>query len=184
MRRLVREGAQDPHVKARAREVAAASPDLHPADAVFRFVQALPYRRDESLAEAAGLSDTSEILQGAPHQLALERAGLPVEGDCDCRCVLAQSMLEALGYRTAFVLVRGRGRDDYSHVYSEVTLEDGRSLPLDTIMDGNEGRPRFAAGDEIGPPDARGRKVIPVQTSPVKLLALAALAALAWRTAR
>lgn len=164
MRLLVREGRAHPRVQARARQIVEAAPNLHPVAACFRFVQALPYRRDESIADEAGLADTSEILQGAPWQLEVEaREGAhAVEGDCDCRCVLLQSLLESLGYPTAFVLVRGPGRPDYSHVYTQVTLPNGGKVPLDTIMDGNGGRPFFGPGDEVKPPKARGRKVIPV----------------------
>jgi hypothetical protein len=135
---------------------------------------------DEEMARRAGLeADTSEILQGAPYQVERElRHGIQsVEGDCDCRAILYQSMLESLGYPTRFALVRGPGRADFSHVYSEVKTEDGWKA-ADTIMDGNGGRERFRFGDEVAPPLARGKATVPVDSSPIP--ALLVLGLIAW----
>jgi len=179
MRRLVKEGRAHPRVQQRARQIVSASPGLHPVEACYRYVQALPYRRDEQLAAQAGLDpDTSEILQGAPYQIEIaDRYGpSSVVGDCDCRSILLQSLLESLGYRTSFVLVKGPGRQDYSHVYTEVAIEGGRKVPLDTIFDGLGGREKFKPGDEVK--GARERKTVPVDGK--SWLGAAALFGLLW----
>lgn len=181
MRRLVREGAEDPLVSRRAKEVASSSPHIHPADAVFRYVQSMPYRQDADLATARGFDgdEYSEVIQGAPFQVEKEMAhgARSVEGDCDCRSVLFQSMVESMGYPTRMVLVRGPSRDTYSHVYSEVQTERGWQVS-DTIMDGNGGRPRFRFGDEVGAPDARDKRTFDVRGN--GLIGLLLLGALAW----
>ena len=164
MRQLVREGRESPLVRAHAEAVVASNPHLNPVDALFLHVRSLPYRYDEAILAAKGVSgDTAELLQGAPYQVEKFLLGGrgAVVGDCDDRAILLQSMLESRGVPTRFVLVRGPGRPDYSHVYSEAWTGAGW-LPLDTIMDGNEGRPLFGAGDEVAPPDARDRVSVPV----------------------
>lgn len=173
MRTLVREGRDDPSVAAQAANIVSRTPYLHPVAAIFRFVQSLPYVYDEELLKRRGIDpmDTSELLQGAPYQIdKYYRSGrASVEGDCDDRAILAQSLLEAMPEyrgRTRFVLVRGPDRDDYSHVYSEVDLGAGQWLPLDTIFDGHGGRPVYAPGDEVGAKDgARDRVSVPVDES-------------------
>ncbi len=171
MQTLVQEGRDNPIVAAQAAEICSRFPYMHPVAAVFRFVQSLPYVYDEELLARRGVdpADTSELLQGAPYQVAKYRSSgsQSVEGDCDDRAILTQSLLEAMpAYRgrTRFVLVRGPERDDYSHVYSEVALETGQWIPLDTIFDGKGGRPVYAPGDEVGAPEgARDRVSIPVE---------------------
>ena len=165
MRRLVIEGARHPYVRLRARQIAASYPGAHPVDALFRHVRSMPYVRDETLAKQRGLPfDTSEILQGAPYQLQQEALGGrgAVTGDCDCRVILLHSMCEAIGYPTRFVVVRGPGRPDFSHVFGEVHVGD-RWAAADTIMNGEGGRPLLELGQEIGPPVARDRTVIPLE---------------------
>ncbi len=165
MRQLVHEGRSSPIVAETAEAVVAANPHMHPVESVFRFVQRMPYRYDEDILKSRGISeDTSELLQGAPYQLQKAATlGLEsVEGDCDDRSILTQSLLESLGYETRFVLVRGPGRPDYSHVYSEVA-DGGQWVPLDTIFNGTQGRPAFNPGDEAGARlGARDRLSIPV----------------------
>jgi transglutaminase-like putative cysteine protease len=186
MRQLVLEGQSDPLVANYARRVAASTPHLHPVEAIFRHVQAMPYAYDEDILAQAGYdADTSEMLMGPQFQIGKSLLGGPgsVVGDCDDRAILTQSLLESQGVPTRFVLVRGPGRDDYSHVYSEASV-DGQWLPLDTIMDGRGGRPFFGPGQEVGLPDARDRMTVGVNEVPAKvsglpLLALAAL--LFWR---
>lgn len=186
MRRLVLEGKSDPLVSWYAQEVAASAPHLHPVEAVFRHVQAMPYAYDEDILAAHGVGpDTSELLMGPQFQVGkslLEGPG-QVIGDCDDRAILAQSLLESQGVPTRFVLVRGPGRPDYSHVYSEAQVE-GHWIPLDTIMDGQGGRPFFGVGQEVAPPVARDRVAISVedaaeQWSPLVLIALLLLF---WRS--
>lgn len=182
MQVLVREGRGDPLVAARAQQIIAASPHLHPVEALFRHVQALPYRYDEQILAKAGVSgDTSELLQGAPYQIAreLQHGPAAAEGDCDDRAILLQSMLESQGYATRFVLIRGPGRPDYSHVYSEVEV-GGRWLPIDSIFNGVDGRAFYAPGDEVGAAEgARDRVSVGVDglgpVSPLPLVILAAL---------
>jgi len=155
MRTLVREGACDPLVAAQARRIVSYRPDLHPLASVFYHVQSMPYRFDADLAADRGFGDdVSEVLQGAPYQAATERLRGPqaVEGDCDCRSVYVQSLLESLGYSTRFAIIRGPGRDDFSHVYSEAQDELGEWVPLDTIMNGKGGRPFFHPGEEVAEP--------------------------------
>lgn len=186
MRQLVLEGRADPLVRSRAVDVVSARPDLHPVEAVFRHVQSMPYQYDEDILVARGLSgDTSELLQGAPFQVERELAGgvAAVPGDCDDRAILTQSMLEALGYETRFVLVRGPDRPDFSHVYSEAKV-DGQWVPLDTIFDGHGGRAVYAPGDEVGAREgARDRTSVAVEPGAgCPLWPLAAVAAiLLWR---
>jgi hypothetical protein len=186
MQRLVAEGRSDPAVSSYARWVIDSAPHLHPVEAVFRHVQGMPYAYDEEIVAARGIDpDTSELLQGAPLQVAKSLDGGPqsVVGDCDDRAILAQSLLESQGYGTRFVLVRGPGRPDYSHVYSEVSL-DGAWVPLDTIMDGKGGRPLFGPGEEVGPPDARDRMSVGVDglvPTASGLLVIAAIALFLWR---
>lgn len=166
MRRLILEGAKDDLVVRRTREVIEASQELHPVESIFRFVRSLPYVVDEELSRRWGFGEeTSEVLQGAPGQLALAEIGLPVEGDCDCRTILLGAMLASLGYETALVVVRGEGREDYSHVYLEVEVEGLGRVPLDTIMDGKGGRPLLQAGEEIGEPLFRERTSFEVDGS-------------------
>jgi transglutaminase-like putative cysteine protease len=187
MRRLVLEGRSDPRVGQYADRVIASSPHLHPVEALFRHVQSMPYRFDEEILSGLGYeSDTSELLQGAPFQIekALREGPQSVEGDCDDRAILLQSLLESKGIPTRFVLVRGPGRVDYSHVYSEA-LVGGVWIPLDTIMDGRDGRPFFGPGDEARAPLARDRFAVgvneePNRLSPLALLLVAAL--LFWRS--
>lgn len=185
MQRLVQEGRLSPLVCHRAARIAASSPHLHPADAVFRHVQSMPYRLDEDTAALRGYGeDVSEVLHGAPYQVGLElREGASaVHGDCDCRAILFQSLVEALGYKTRFVFVRGPGRSDVSHVYSEVLTEAGWK-PADTIMDGNDGRPRLGFGEEVGPPLATGRHTVDVSGDPWLFASLVAAFVL-WRALR
>lgn len=165
-----------------AERVVEANPLQHPVEAVYRAVQALPYRYDEEILAQRGIgSDTSELLQGAPYQVASIHSKGPerTEGDCDDRAILVQSLLESLGYQTSFVLVRGPDRPDYSHVYSEVEL-GGTKVPLDTIFNGTHGRAFYAPGDEPGAElGARDRISVPVEGScgGASLLLLAAFAA-------
>ena len=186
MRALVREGAADPLVRDHARAIAAAHPHLHPVEAVFAHTQSLPYEYDEAiLARMGDDGGTSELLQGASLQvareLALGRGAVP--GDCDDRALYLNAHLEALGYPTGFLLVRGPGRRDFSHVYSAVRGEAGW-VPLDPIFNGEGGRPRFRAGEEVGALEgARDRTLVPVADGGSgALLALALLAAIGlWR---
>jgi hypothetical protein len=176
MRRLIREGAADPNVRSHAASIASSRPGLHPAKALFEHIRdRQPYVYDEALVKEWGLpDDTTEVLQGASYQVANEQryGSSAVRGDCDDRCILFQSMAEALGYPTRLVLVRGPGRSDYSHVYSEVDLGAGglagaeQWVSADTIMNGREGRPLLSFGEEVGPPKARGRVTVPT-TDPV-----------------
>jgi transglutaminase-like putative cysteine protease len=146
----------------------------------------MPYAFDEKLLAEAGYGeDTSEFLQGAPFQVGKSLLEGPqnVVGDCDDRAILVQSLLESQGVPTRFVLVRGPGRPDYSHVYSEAAV-GGSWIPLDTIMDGKEGRPFFGPGEEAQAPLARDRMSIGVNEEPrrVSLIPLLLLAALFyWR---
>lgn len=183
MQRLVREGSQDPLVRAHASRIASSNPGLHPAEAIFNHVQRMPYRYDEQIARSNGLGDpdVSEILQGASYQVKKELAhgSESVEGDCDCRSIYVQSALESLGYPTRFAIVKGPARQNYGHVYSEVKVEDGRWLPLDTIMDGNDGRPFFKAGQELLPPEGNDKLTIP--TKKTSWVGFAVAGALAWR---
>lgn len=183
MRQLVVEGRSDPLVRERAKAIVAGAAD--PIEAIFRHVQSMPYKYDEDILASRGLgSDTSELLQGAPFQvqreLTLGRES--VEGDCDDRAILTQSLLESLGYKTRFVLVRGPKRDDFSHVYSEVQVGD-RWLPLDTIMNGVDGRAFYAPGDEVGAREgARDRVSVAVDLGSGSLLWPLALAVfMLWR---
>jgi transglutaminase-like putative cysteine protease len=159
MARLVRDGRTSWVVRDAAQRIALSSPHLHPVDAVFRYVRSMPYVRDADIAARRGWPTDSEVVHGAPYQiLARESLGdWAAPGDCDDRAVLLQSLCEALGYRTRFALIRGPGRDDYSHVYSEV-LVDGRWIPADPIMNGNQGRPLFALGDEV--PERRDKLTV------------------------
>jgi hypothetical protein len=185
MRRLVNEGAGDPLVRANALRVTRASPELHPADAIFYHVRSFPYVEDQHLARAAGFkgSGVSEVLQGAPYQVKkeLEKGTAAVVGDCDCRSIYVQSALESLGYPTRFAVVRGNGSSLYSHVYSEVKLEDGSWRALDTIMDGKDGRPLFKPGEELPSTHARDKTVFPVRSSRWVPWVLAGVVALALR---
>ena len=191
MRQLVVEGRDNPEVAQYADWLVKRQPFLHPVESVFRHVQSLPYRYDESILAGLGYgSDASELLQGAPYQVrkAQEWGPQSVVGDCDDRAILTQSLLESLGYPTRFVLVRGPGRSDYSHVYSEALVGE-RWIPLDTIMDGQGGRPFFGMGEEVGPPEARDRYSIPVdQPQEDKgcsgLILPLLLALIAWRVVR
>ena len=181
MRRLVLEGARHPIVRRQAETIARSSPGVHPAVACFRWVRRRPYVTDDIRTRALGLrGDVAELLQGAPYQIA---TGAP--GDCDCRSVLLQSLLRSLGYRTAFVVVREPGAPQYSHVYSAILLRGGGVIPMDTIMNGDGGRPLFDAGTEIPKGVALDRRVIPVSEQPgIGLGALAVLGLLAWRALR
>jgi hypothetical protein len=183
MQQLVREGANDPLVKAHAARIASDRPDLHPAESIFYHVQRMPYKYDEQIAQSNGIGDpsVSEVLQGAPYQVRkeLEQGSAAVEGDCDCRSIYVQSALESLGYPTRFAIVKGPSRQNYGHVFSEVQVEDGRWLPLDTIMDGNDGRPLFGPGQELLPPEGNDKLTIP--TKKTGWVGLAVAGALAWR---
>ena len=183
---LVREGRVDPVVLRKARQLTAAAPQKHPVQAIHDFVRSLPYAFDEDLAARRGYpADTSEVLQGARSQIVTAENLGPqaAEGDCDCRCVLAQSMLESLGYPTRFAIVKGPGRGDYSHVYSEVQVESGGWVPVDTIMNGEGGRPFFEAGEEVQAPLARDKATFGVDESDSSgwLLPLALFGVLALR---
>jgi len=186
MRRLILEGRSDPSVAQYAAQVVAASPGVHPVEAVFNHVQAMPYAFDEKLLAEAGYGeDTSEFLQGASYQVEKSLLSGPqnVFGDCDDRAILTQSLLESQGINTRLVLVRGPGRTDYSHVYSEAEV-GGSWVPLDTIMDGKEGRPLFGPGEEAKLPLARDRMSVGINEEPgqSKLIPLLLLAALFfWR---
>lgn len=185
MRQLVREGRSDPLVREHALAIVHSAPHLHPVEAIFRHVQSMPYKYDEEIVASRGLDgETSELLQGAPFQVARTQAYGPGanEGDCDDRAILTQSLLESLGFETRFVLVRGPKRPDYSHVYSEVKV-DGQWMPLDTIFDGVDGRALYAPGDEVGARDgARDRVSIDVDVSAGNLLLPAiVLGLLFWR---
>lgn len=185
MRQLVLEGRRDPLVREHALAVIHSAPHMHPVEAIFRHVQAMPYKYDEEIVAQRGLDgETSELLQGAPFQIARALAEGPqaVEGDCDDRAILTQSMLESLGYETRFVLVRGPKRPDYSHVYSEVKV-DGQWVPLDTIFNGTGGREVFAPGEEVGAKHgARDRVSIGVDVGTGSILGALVLAGLLlWR---
>ena len=67
--------------------------------------------------------DTSEVLQGASHQARrdIEHGPQSVEGDCDCRSIYVQAMLEGLGYTTRFATVRQPGTPQLSHVFCFLT---------------------------------------------------------------
>jgi len=185
MRQLVREGRDDPRVAAYARALVEATPHLHPVEAVFRHAQSMPYAYDEDILARAGVdADASELLQGAPYQVGktlLGGTGANV-GDCDDRAILVQSLLGSLGVPTRFVLVRGPGRPDFSHVYSEAKVDGAGWVPLDTIMDGLGGRPLFGPGQEVGPPLARDRVTVEVDGVSWAHLALLAAAYLWWRS--
>ena len=92
----------------------------------------------------------------------------------------SQSMAESLGYPTEFVLIRGPGRDDFSHIYSQVDMGLGRPVPADTIMNGKEGRPFMELGQEVGPPVARDRTVLSSRPGRSGFLPVALLGALLW----
>lgn len=183
MRQLVVEGRADPLVHEFARNLIASNPDMHPVETVFRAAQSMRYAYDEEILGKAGVDDdTSELLQGAPYQVEKTLLGGPQAniGDCDDRAILVQSMLESVGFPTRFVLVRGPGRPDFSHVYSEVLVDGGGWAPLDTIMDGIGGRPLLGPGQEIGAPVARDRTTIavdPQYSEPASCWPLLALAA-------
>jgi hypothetical protein len=174
MRRLVEEGSGDPLVRANALKIARSRPDLHPAEAIFYHVRSMPYVRDQDLAKTHGYSsrEVSEVLQGANHQVRQELSSGPgsVKGDCDCRSIYVQSALESLGYPTRFAITQGKGSNQYDHVYSEVKVEDGTWCPLDTIMDGKEGRPVFKPGQELKHPEANNKRTFPVKQSIAPLL--------------
>lgn len=168
IRRLVREGRDDPLVKRRAQLLAASRPGVAPVVAVFEWVRSLPYRTDQSIARRHRLGvdrpdAVQEVLQGAGTQLRRGDAqGLgAMEGDCDCRCVLFQALAESLGYPTRICLMRGPGREDFSHVYPEVRV-NGRWITADTIMDGRQGRPFFRLGDQLPSGEARDVTSFPV----------------------
>lgn len=167
IRRLVREGRSDPVVQARARQLVERQRD--PVGVLFRYVRSLPYRTDQALAKRHRLGDlrsrepVQEVLQTARGQIlrGLRHGDAAIEGDCDCRCVLFQSLAESLGYPTRICIMRGPGRSDFSHVFPEV-LVNGRWLCADTIMNGLEGRPFFELGDRLPPRAARDVTRFPV----------------------
>lgn len=147
MRRLAREGTNDPTVRLVAERVVRANPQAHPLVAAFQHVQSQPYSTDES-RPVQGIGSVVERLKGASQQAreVLEQ-GLTT-GDCDDRAVYFAALAQTLGYRARFALVKQHGVETFSHVYPEVFF-GGRWTPADTIMDGKGGRPFLPFGAEL-----------------------------------
>jgi Transglutaminase-like superfamily len=85
------------------------------------------FRRD-SMLPYGGEIVAAEMLQPVSGLLR-SRAG-----DCDClNLVLLPALLAAIGYPTRAVTIKSDEADpsNFSHVYSEVQLSDGRWIPLD-----------------------------------------------------
>ncbi|HVZ39934.1 MAG TPA: hypothetical protein VHI13_11700 [Candidatus Kapabacteria bacterium] len=59
--------------------------------------------------------------------------GYTPHGDCDCQSTALASLLFAMGYRPVIRVVAWR-KPDYTHVNLQVTLPDGQTIPLDTVM--------------------------------------------------
>ena len=107
-----------------------------------------------------------KVLEDVAHALREKKISFwSVPGDCDCRSIYVQSALESLGYPTRFAITKGKRSDQYDHVYSEVKTEDGQWKPLDTIMNGKEGRPLFSPGEELKFPEAKEKRTISVKGS-------------------
>lgn len=143
MERLIREGKDSPAI----RNFAIRLNSRGGPEAAFNFVKSLPYQKDPQ---------EFELLRGAPYLLKMAQRGQGFS-DCDCRVILLNSILEAMGHKTRFVLIAKPGRKDFHHIYSEVRI-DGEWIPLDTIF------PGFKMGQEVENP---GKKSIYNYRTPV-----------------
>lgn len=127
MRDLVEAGKTDPEVRTAAVDVVYLTPqrdELAEVEAVFRFVQGhIRYVRDIEGVET--LMTPEKVLE----------AGV---GDCDDKSMLLAAMLEAVGYRTRFVVAGYHEPGQVEHVYVQA-LARGQWIDLDATECGGLG---------------------------------------------
>jgi len=109
MRAMVRAYKTDPTIRQAATSAVFLSPekdDLHEVETLFNLVRDnIRYVRD--ICDVETLSTPDVTLQGRI-------------GDCDDKTVLLCSLLEAIGYKTRFVIAGYYTPSNYEHVYCQV----------------------------------------------------------------